>query len=305
MLRRFEFRDRTVVLTALVMLCSASVGSAPVFAQSTATSNDASTQPADPQNAPTSSAPATAPAVTAMPSSEPATAEDAQLPAYLQSNPNAESESAVPDPWERYNRHVYHFNKKVDQRIAKPLAQTYQRVVPKPVRTGVSHFFYNLRQPVTAVNLLLQGHPGRSVKSLCRFAIDSTIGIGGLFDPATAMHIPQSSEDFGQTMGRWGWRHSRYFLVPFFGPGTVRDRLGALVDNQYSWNHFVEYDRARVGLLGLSLVDTRVRVLPLDELSGGVEDDYVLVREAWGQRRNHQIDDQAVEITDDAVSPVK
>ena len=227
------------------------------------------------------------------------------MPAYLQSNPGAEAESEIPDPWERYNRHIYHFNKRVDEHIAKPLAQTYQRVVPKPVRTGVSHFFYNLRQPVTAANLLLQGHPRRSLESLGRFAIDSTIGIGGLFDPATAMHVPQFSEDFGQTLGRWGWRHSRYFLVPFFGPGTVRDRLGAIVDSQYSWNQFVEYDRARVGLLGLSLVDTRMRVLPLDELSEGVDDDYVLVREAWGQRRNHQIDDQAVEITDDAVSPVK
>jgi phospholipid-binding lipoprotein MlaA len=305
MLRRFEFRDHTFVLATLVVLCSASVGSAPVFAQSTTATNDTSTQPIDPQNAPTPSAPTATPAVTATPSPEPAAAEDAQLPAYLQSNPNAEAESEIPDPWERYNRHVYHFNKKVDERIAKPLAQTYQRVVPKPVRNGVSHFFYNLRQPVTAANLLLQGHPGRSVKSLCRFAIDSTIGIGGLFDPATAMHIPQFSEDFGQTMGRWGWRHSRYFLLPFFGPGTLRDRLGALVDNQYSWNHFVENDRTRVGLLGLSLIDTRVRVLPLDELGQGVDDDYVLVREAWGQRRNHQIDDQTAQTNDETNPPVE
>ena len=304
MLRRSEFPHHVYPLTVLVILCSASVGSAPVFAQAITASSDTSTTPADPQNAPAPSAPAATLAETATPSSEPAGAEDAQLPAYLQSNPNAEAESAIPDPWEHYNRHIYHFNKQVDRRIAKPLAHAYQRVVPKPARTGVSHFFANLRQPVTAVNLLLQGHPGRSAESLGRFAIDSTIGIGGLLDPATAMHVPQFNEDFGQTLGRWGWRHSRYFLVPFFGPGTLRDRLGALVDSQYSWNHFVEYDRTREGLLGLSLIDTRVRFLPLDELSQGVDDDYVLVREAWGQRRNHQINDQTVNITDDAAGTI-
>ena len=228
-------------------------------------------------------------------------AEDAQLPAYLQQNPDAEANGAVFDPWEHYNRRVYHFNKKVDKAIAKPLALAYIKVVPQPVRNGVTNFYQNLVQPVTAVNLLLQGHPGSAGQSLGRFAVNTTIGIGGLFDPATKMHIPPFNEDFGQTLGRWGWRKSRYFLLPFLGPGTVRDRVGSVTDGAlFGPYKFIMPTNLRYGLVGLSLVDTRVRILPLDELSAGIDDDYVLVREAWSQRRNHQIDDQTVNITDEA-----
>lgn len=232
---------------------------------------------------------------------EQAAAEDSQLPAYLQSSPDAEAASAVYDPWEHYNRRIYRFNKKVDKAIAKPLAQTYIRVVPQPIRTGVSHFYQNLLQPVTAVNLLLQGHPGSAGKSLGRFAVNTTIGVAGLFDPATKMHIPPFNEDFGQTLGRWGWRKSRYFLLPFLGPGTLRDRVGSVTDGAlFGPYKFIMPTDLRYGLVGLSLVDTRVQILPLDELSAGIDDDYILVREAWSQRRLHQIDDQTVNITDEA-----
>lgn len=229
------------------------------------------------------------------------TSDDAQLPAYLQDNSKTEANSTAYDPWEHYNRNVYHFNKKVDKAIAKPLALAYIRVVPQPVRIGVSHFCENLRQPITAVNLLLQGHPGSAGNSLGRFAVNTALGIGGVFDPATKMHIPRYNEDFGQTLGRWGWRRSRYFLLPFFGPGTVRDRIGSLTDAEFlgPYKYFQPIE-LRVGLVGLSLIDTRVRILPLDELSAGIDDDYLLVREAWTQRRMHQIDDQTVNLTDQA-----
>lgn len=250
-------------------------------------------RPAPPALAPVEQAPVQTP--------EQAAAEDSQLPAYLQSSPDAEANSAVFDPWEHYNRKVYRFNKKVDKAIAKPIALAYIRVVPQPARTAVAHFFVNLLQPVTSVNLLLQGHPKSSAESLGRFAVNTTIGVGGLFDPATRMHIPPFNEDFGQTLGRWGWRRSRYFLLPFLGPGTLRDRIGSVTDGAafgpYKFFHPVA---AEVGLVGLSLVDTRVQILPLDELSAGIDDDYILVREAWSQRRMHQIDDQTVNITDEA-----
>lgn len=265
---------------------SAAVACAPVFAQSS-----------------TASAPVSVPEPVAQHrAAQRSNAVDLQLPAYLQDDPQADAGSLVPDPWERYNRHVYRFNKKVDQRIVKPVALAYQRHVPKPVRAGVTNFFTNLQQPVNAANLLLQGHPDKSAESLGRFAVDTTLGIGGLFDPATAMHFPQFNEDFGQTLGRWGWRRSRYFLIPFLGPGMLRDRVGKLVDGQISWNHFVSSDQTRLGLLGVSLVDMRTQLLPLDKLSQGLDDDYVLVREAWGQRRNYQIDDQTVRSAADAAA---
>jgi phospholipid-binding lipoprotein MlaA len=227
-------------------------------------------------------------------------ADDAQLPAYLQNNSGTETGGTAYDPWERYNRRVYRFNKRLDTTVAKPLAQAYVHDVPQPMRNGVSHFFRNLAQPVTALNLLLQGHPTSACKSLGRFAVNTTLGIGGVFDPATRMHIPPYNEDFGQTLGHWGWRRSRYFLLPFAGPGTLRDRIGSLTDAQIGPYRYIQPLGLRVAVAGVSLVDTRARILPLDELSAGIEDDYLLVREAWSQRRMHQIDDQNASITGQA-----
>ncbi len=217
--------------------------------------------------------------------------EDAQLPPYLRDNPSA-IDSAAYDPWERYNRSVFRFNKSVDTALLKPLATAYVRDMPEPVRNGVTHFFANLRQPITAVNLLLQGHPGLTCRSLGRFAINTTIGIGGLFDPATSMHIPSYDEDFGQTLGRWGWRRSRYFLLPFLGPGTLRDRIGSIGDTPFGPLRYVQPIAFRSSLIGLQVLDIRAGILPLDELGTGIDDDYVLVREAWSQRRMNQVDDQ-------------
>src|SRR5690606_16388387 len=107
------------------------------------------------------------------------------------------------DPWEGMNRRVHRFNNAVDRTIAKPLAKAYVRVVPRPVRLGVSNFFHNLGQPVSALNALLQGKPKQAAQSLGRFVVNSTLGIGGIFDPASDAKLPNKSEDFGQTLGVW------------------------------------------------------------------------------------------------------
>lgn len=230
------------------------------------------------------------------------TGEDAQLPRYLHGDPFA-NETGAYDPWERYNRGVFRFNEGVDRAFLKPLAKAYVHVMPDPFRNGVSNFFSNLRQPVSAVNLLLQGHPGSACKSLGRFVVNSTIGIVGLFDPARHMRLMPYDEDFGQTLGRWGWRRSRYFLLPFMAPGTMRDRLGSLGDIPYGPIRYLNPPSSRAAVIGLEVVDMRANLLPLDELGVGVEDDYVLVREAWTQRRLHQIDDQQAETTPAPTTP--
>ena len=146
-------------------------------------------------------------------------------------DPTLPAPAALPtiyDPWERYNRKMHRFNNAVDRVIAKPLARAYVRVVPRPVRLGVSNFFNNLGQPVSAVNALLQGKPKQAAQSLGRFALNTTVGIGGIFDPASDAKLPNRSEDFGQTMGVWGWKRSRYLELPLFGPRTVRDAFGAV-----------------------------------------------------------------------------
>ena len=193
------------------------------------------------------------------------------------------------DPWEKYNRRMHRFNMAVDKGIARPLARAYSRVVPRPVRLGVSNFFNNLGQPVSILNALLQGKPKQAAQSLGRFALNSTLGIAGIFDPASAAKLPNRSEDFGQTLGVWGWKRSRYLELPLFGPRTVRDAFGALGDAPLSPLRQVERDRIRIPLQGLQLVDVRAQLLPLDSLREGAEDEYALVRDSWMQRRDYQI----------------
>lgn len=194
------------------------------------------------------------------------------------------------DPWETFNRKVHRFNNAVDRGVARPLATAYVHVVPRFARTGVSNFFSNLRSPLTVVNQLLQGHADDAWDTLGRFLMNSTLGLGGLFDPASKAMVPKRNEDFGQTLGAWGWRQSRYVELPFFGPRTVRDVFGLAGDAPLSPIRGIESDKVRIGLQGLQLVDTRAQLLSLDELRDSAVDEYALTRDAWLQRRNYQIE---------------
>jgi len=194
------------------------------------------------------------------------------------------------DPWEPFNRRVHHFNNGVDRYVAKPLARGYIAIAPPPVRLGIGNFFNNLGQPVSAVNALLQGHPKQAGQSLARFTVNFTFGVLGFFDPATRIGIPNRSEDFGQTLARWGWKRSRYLELPFFGPRTLRDALGNAAEAPLAPLQQIEEDRVRVFLQGLELVDLRTNLLAADSIRAGAYDDYTLTRDAWLQRRNYQID---------------
>jgi phospholipid-binding lipoprotein MlaA len=197
---------------------------------------------------------------------------------------------AVYDPWEKVNRRVHAFNMAVDRGLAKPLARGYIAVVPRPLRVGVGNFFDNLGQPVTVVNSLLQGNPRGAGNALGRFLVNSTVGIGGLFDVATKAKIPRRGEDFGQTLAVWGWQRSRYLELPLLGPRTVRDLIGMAGDARLRPVQYVEDDKTRVFLQGLQLVDLRAKLLPLEGLMrDGAVDEYVLFRDLWMQRRNYQI----------------
>ncbi len=193
------------------------------------------------------------------------------------------------DPWEPLNRRVHAFNNAVDRRIATPLARAYVATVPRPVRLGVTNFFNNLGQPVSAVNALLQGKPAQAGASLGRFVVNTTLGVAGFFDPATRFNIPNRSEDFGQTLGVWGWKSSRYVELPLFGPRTVRDTFGLVGDAPLSIVRQVDNAETRYFLQGLQLVDLRTQLFALDSLREGATDEYALFRDSWLQRRNYQI----------------
>lgn len=216
--------------------------------------------------------------------------------------------AAAYDPWEPFNRKVHAFNNAVDRGVARPLATAYTHVVPRFARTGVSNFFSNLRAPVTITNQLLQGRGADAWDTLGRFLMNSTLGIGGLFDPASKAMVPRRNEDFGQTLGAWGWRRSRYVELPFFGPRTVRDVFGLAGDIPLSPIRRIEEDKIRIGLQGLQLVDTRAQLLAIDDLRDTAVDEYSLVRDAWMQRRNYQIENDLRSKRDrghdDANSPI-
>ena len=260
------------------------------------TVSDAQPAPAIETGLVASAAPSSAP-VTDSPIGEQTAAED-DYSAIYGDEYNPVADSTLPpgvqmpvsyDPWEKFNRNMHAFNNAVDKAIARPLARSYVAVVPRPVRLGVSNFFSNLGEPITTLNSLLQGKPVQAGQSLGRFLLNSTLGIGGIFDPASDAKLPRRSADFGQTLGVWGWNRSRYVELPLFGPRTIRDVFGLLGDAPLSPIRGVEDDKTRFFLQGLQLVDVRAQLLSIDALREGAVDEYALFRDSWLQRRNYQI----------------
>jgi phospholipid-binding lipoprotein MlaA len=201
------------------------------------------------------------------------------------------STPAVRDPWEGFNRKMHSFNNVLDRFVFRPVAVGYDKITPDPVQSGVSRFFGNLRLPVTAVNQALQGRPGQAGQSLGRFVVNSTAGIAGVFDPAAHIGMPKrDGEDFGQTLATWGWRDSRYLVMPLLGPRTVRDTVSIAVDSPMSPISQIDKSGVADKLTIMQMVDGRAQMLPLDQVRKDALDDYTFVRDAWAQRRNRQIE---------------
>ncbi|MCG6118114.1 MAG: VacJ family lipoprotein [Aquimonas sp.] len=201
------------------------------------------------------------------------------------------------DPWQGFNRRMHTLNMGVDRIVFRPAAVGYQKVTPPVVRAGVSNFFRNLGQPVVALNLLLQGRPGQAGTALGRFGFNAALGFGGFLDPASSANIPFRDADIGQTLGRYGWKRSRYLVMPLFGPGTVRDVGGRLTTTRISP---ISRLASEVGP-GVTFVyglDARASVLQFESLLAEAEDDYLLIRDAYLQRRRCYIDDCSGDLPD-------
>lgn len=201
------------------------------------------------------------------------------------------------DPWEGLNRPIYAFNDVFDRILLRPVAKGYVALTPRPLRTGVSNFFANLQQPVTALNLVLEGHPGQAGTALGRFLMNATLGFGGLLDPASSVDIPLRSRDFGQTLAQWGWADSRYLVLPIFGPTTLRDALGKA--NGTSVSPVTWLATRQSGYVSILYgIDARAAVLPFESMLKGASDPYLLIRDAYLQRRRCQIVDCSEEVPD-------
>jgi len=195
------------------------------------------------------------------------------------------------DPWESWNRGVYKFNDAIDRGIAKPVARAYLRVVPKPVRTGISNFLTNLETPTVMINDALQGKFLAAANDLGRFLLNTTVGIGGLLDPATAAGMDRNDADFGQTLGHWGVHAGPFIELPLLGPSDLRDAPSKVVDSYTNPRQYIKNTDVKYGLWGLYFVDRRASLLSLDATLKNVYDPYVFIRDAYLARRAFLVSD--------------
>ena len=199
------------------------------------------------------------------------------------------ADAPIADPWERFNRGMYSFNGKVDRYIARPIGVAYDTVVPNVVQRRVTSFFANLREPRTMVNQLLQGEPAGAASTLGRFVVNTTAGIGGIFDPASALALTPANEDFGQTLAVWGWEDSRYFVAPLQGPSTLRDFGGGFGDKPLNPMGHIDDSGVSAALTVVNLGSVRSGAFALDAMRATALDEYAMVRDMWAQRRKQQI----------------
>lgn len=199
------------------------------------------------------------------------------------------------DPLERWNRGVQKVNDALDRAVLKPVATRYQRHVPRVVRTGIGNVLSHLAFPTTIANDLLQGKFKATAQDIGRFALNSTLGLGGLLDPASDAGLPRNDEDFGQTLGRWGVRTGPYLVLPLLGPSTLRDLPAMAADAQTDLRvqlDIHEQERTAIGLL--YVVDRRAALLAADPAVDAAYDRYAFIRYAWLQRREFHVRDGEV-----------
>ncbi len=194
--------------------------------------------------------------------------------------------AAPGDPLEPVNRGIHSFNSTFDHYLFRPIAKGYDAVMPTPVKQGVSNVFQNMADVQSFVNSALQGKAAKAGDDLGRVIINTTLGLGGLFDHASAMGIERGNEDFGQTLGHWGIGPGPYLVLPFLGPSSLRDFGGRLLDSQIDPLGYVSPVKASNALQGLRVVDTRVSLFPFDQLlAQAALDRYTFTRSAYLQRR--------------------
>lgn len=204
-----------------------------------------------------------------------------------------ENEVVEIDPYENFNRVVFNISDSLDESFLRPTAELYSDYTPLFIKDSVTNFFYNLAEIDTVINQLLQGKPKLAAEDSLRFIINTTIGVGGVFDIATRMGFERHDEDFGQTLGVWGVDSGPYVFVPFVGPSTLRDIFGIPLSWYVSGSFAIEEDKTKILFSLLDVIDTRERILAAENLIIG--DRYEFVKDAFLQSREHSVQDGEVE----------
>ncbi len=209
-------------------------------------------------------------------------------PAQVQTVAATTDVEAANDPLEGFNRGSFKLGMGLDHVILAPVAHGYMAVTPRVVRNRVSAAVYNLGEPNTVMNMVLQGKPKRAMRSTTRFIVNSTVGVLGLFDVAAKMHLPRRDSDFGQTFGAWGAKAGPYLYVPLMGPLNVRDGVGRALDivtdpvSLYVGGFSTDFGKARTGV---TIVDVRSNADPAYQALKDASDPYVTTRSAYTQYR--------------------
>ncbi len=196
------------------------------------------------------------------------------------------------DPFESYNRAVFEFNEQLDRSVVKPAAEAYRDYVPDLFQFLARNFFGNIRDVPTAVHHGLQGKPKQAVDTAARVVINTTIGFFGLGDPASELGYAKTSEDFGETLGRWGVGPGPYFVLPLLGPSTIRDTVGTALDMTVDPTMETVLPRSsdRVAAFGVRALDRRVEFMAMEGALSAISfDRYSAVREAYLAHRLSQV----------------
>ncbi len=195
------------------------------------------------------------------------------------------------DPLESFNRNVYAFNKTMDDYVLRPVAVAYDTVTPEVVDDGIDNFFSNLGEINTIANDLLQGKFAQSGSDTLRFLVNSTIGLLGFIDVASAMGLEKHDEDFGQTLAMWGVNSGPYIMLPFFGPTTLRDLPNEVFEYYLDPVNEIDEDKYRYGVKGVGFINMRQGLLEYDDLLKESFDEYIFVRDAYLKNRNFKVYD--------------
>ena len=199
----------------------------------------------------------------------------------------------INDPFEDLNRDIFIFNEKLDEKLLKPAALTYRKVTPQFARTGVTNFFNNLEEIDTTINQILQGEIKYAFNDAGRFVINTTVGLFGLIDVASKMGLEKHEEDFGQTLGVWGFDSGPYIMIPFLGPSNPRDLLSRPISSFLSGTFAMEDNDVKITLVGIDALETRERLLDAETLIIG--DKYIFVKDAYIQSREYEINNGSTE----------
>ncbi len=206
------------------------------------------------------------------------------------------------DPWEGFNRNMFAVHESVDKTVLEPVARGYRAVTPAPLRQGVLNFLRNLRGPVILANDLMQGEVKRGATTAGRFVINTTIGVAGIFDPASSMGLERHDEDFGQTLAVWGVDEGPYIFVPLLGPTNLRDGTGRIIDTVFdplTWARGEDADMWRTSRTVVAGIAEREQLLEtIDDIRANSVDPYASIRGSYNLLRASAIQNGRTDVQD-------